>query len=99
MITPAEILEHYQVVRQTFAPLRLSRWQLMQLVAAQLWREASSVAKTIAIATGVLLLLSIISRVTRPRSLRRLGIPPAVKAKSGRLDFKQVLEDTARTVS
>lgn len=98
MITLAEIIEHYQVVRQTFAPLRLSRWQLMKLLAAQVWREASSAAKTIIIATSVLLLLSIIARITRPRSLRRLGIPPAVKSKSGRLNFKQILEDTAKRV-
>ncbi|GJD05339.1 cytochrome P450 oxidoreductase GliF [Colletotrichum higginsianum] len=96
MITPAEILEHYQVIRQTFAPLRLSRWQLMRLLASQLWREASPVAKTVGVAAVLLLLVSIVAWMTRPPSLRRLGIPPAIKSKSGRLDFKEVLEDTAK---
>ncbi|KAK2051502.1 cytochrome P450 oxidoreductase GliF [Colletotrichum caudatum] len=96
MITPTEVLESYQVIRQTFAPLRLSRWQLIRLLVAQLCREASPVAKTVVVATALLVLVSIISWLTRPPSLRRLNIPPAVKSKSGKMDFEEVLEETAK---
>lgn len=98
MITIAKLLEAYQVVQQTFAPLRLSRWQLMKLFATQIWREASFAAKIITVAVCLIPLLMIIARILRPRSLKRLGIHPAVKSKPGRMSFKDVLEETAEKV-
>lgn len=97
MLTLAELLEHYHVVRQTLAPLRLTRWQITKLLAAQVWRDSGLLGRSILMTTIGFLLLVLVSRLTRPRSLRKLGIPYAAKSGSPwfRLDFKQVLEDTA----
>ncbi|KAI6355340.1 heme binding [Pyricularia grisea] len=97
MISPSELLEHYRVMRQPLAPLGLSWWETNRTILSQLWRESSISARILTLVTG-LCLLSILSRLARPRSLRRLGIPGAVQPRftTWSLDFKKVLEDSAK---
>jgi gliotoxin biosynthesis cytochrome P450 monooxygenase len=100
MLSVTELLEHYHVVRQTFAPLRLTRWQLTKLMAAQLWREASPLAKTVFVTIVTSLLLLVASLFRRRSSLQRLNLPRAVKSRRSGFgltyDFRQVMEDTAK---
>lgn len=98
MLTPAQFLEHYHVIRQTFAPLRLTRWQLTKLVTAQLWRDVTPLARVLIVAVCLLLPIWLASQSLGPKSLRKLGIPLASKSKSRKLDFKEVLEGSAAKV-
>ncbi|KAI6364244.1 heme binding [Pyricularia oryzae] len=97
MMTPTELITHYRIVQHSFAPLRLSWWETNRVIAVQIWRESSFFTRILIAFTG-LCLLSIFSRLTRPRSLRRLGIPGAVQPRfsTWSLDFKKVLEDSAK---
>ncbi|KAK5633752.1 hypothetical protein RRF57_009467 [Xylaria bambusicola] len=90
------IQESYLVITQTFAGLRLSRWQLTRLLAAQIWRELSPIAALIVVLLIVVLPLWVLSMFFRRKSLQKLGIPLLGKSKGRKMDFLQMMEDAAK---
>jgi hypothetical protein len=86
-------------MRQAFAPLRLSRWQLVKMFAAQINRDHPVTAKLVAI----LVLAAtywIISVVTRPKGLdKRLGLPVIKGSRTLEKDFAAVVERGRQMVS
>jgi len=79
-------------MRQAFAPLRLSRWQLVKMFAAQINRDHPVTAKLVAI----LVLVAgywIVSAMTRPKGLaKRLGLPVIKGSRTLEKDFAAVIE-------
>ncbi|KAL2132704.1 hypothetical protein VTI74DRAFT_3467 [Chaetomium olivicolor] len=94
----SRLQESYLVIRQTVAALRLSRWQLMRLLAAQIWRDMTPFAAIILVALSVSVAWSV-SRIFRffARSpLDDLGMPLVGGSWGGKLDFRQMMEDNAK---
>ncbi|KAI0402029.1 cytochrome P450 oxidoreductase GliF [Xylaria palmicola] len=89
------IQESYMVITQSFAGLRLSRWQLARLLVAQIWRELPPVAAAIAVILIIVLPVWIISRCLGRKSLESLGIPLLGKSSGRKMDFLQMMEDAA----
>lgn len=70
-----DLVEIWQATQQSLRPLRLTRWQLAKLFAAQINRDYPISAK-LAILFIVGLFLYVVSVVTRPRRLGNLlGLP------------------------
>lgn len=93
------LLEQYRIMRQAFAPLRLSRWQLTKLFAAQVDRDHPVAAKI-----GLVLFLSlvfwVVSSLTRPRRLEKeLGLPVISGSRTLEKDFAAVVERGRQMVS
>ncbi|KAI1193514.1 cytochrome P450 oxidoreductase GliF [Nemania serpens] len=90
------IQESYMVITQTFAGLRLSRWQLTRLLASQIWRELSPTTAAFVVLLIVVLPLWILSSLLgRKKSAQSLGIPLLGKSKGRKMDFLQMMEDAA----
>lgn len=94
----SELVEQFRVVRQTFKPLRLTRWQLVRLLAAQIWREMTPAAKLSVAAFAILLIGWVVTWLSRPKSLERLGLPMVGKSKGRKFDFQQVITEAAKKV-
>lgn len=93
------IQESYMVITQTFAGLRLSRWQLTRLLASQIWRELSPTTAAFVVLLIVVLPLWILSSLLgRKKSAQSLGIPLLGKSKGRKMDFLQMMEDAAEKV-
>lgn len=93
------VKEQFTVMQQALAPLNLTKWQIAQLLAAQIYRDASPVARlTFIIVIGLFLLIALDSLVLQPYifSLRRLGIPKLKPSKGKHaFDYKPMLEEAA----
>ncbi|KAH8168088.1 hypothetical protein CIB48_g167 [Xylaria polymorpha] len=88
----APLIEQWQVMRQAFAPLRLSRWQLTKLFAAQINRDYPVAAK-VCVALSLAWVYWIISVLAKPKRLeKQLGIPVVSASKDHSKDFAAVIE-------
>lgn len=92
-------IEQWQIMRQAFAPLILSRWQVTKLFAAQINRDYPVAAKV-----GLVFFLSvvfwIVSSLTRPRRLENeLGLPVISGSRTLEKDFVAVIERGRQMVS
>lgn len=97
----ARLHESYLVIRQSVAGIRLSRWQFMRLLAAQMWRGLPPGTATVLVATAVLVLAWAASRLfLHPRgpSLESLGIPLVAQSRVGKPDFRQMMQDCGKRV-
>lgn len=99
MITYEEVVEHYNVIRMGFAGMRLTRWQLTKLLAAQLWRELPAYMRLLISLSTLLFPIMLLSWALRPKSLQKLGIPLAAKSKWMSFDFAEVFQRSAEMVS
>ncbi|KAK5996286.1 Cytochrome P450 monooxygenase CYP1 [Cladobotryum mycophilum] len=88
--------ESYQVVKYSFAGLRLTRWQLTKLLLAQIWRESPNVAIGLGVVATLLFAWIISALFFRQRSLASLGIPFVGKSKGRKMDFQQMMEEAAK---
>lgn len=96
----ALIQEHYFVIRQSFAGLRVSQWQLARLLLAQIWRDMPPVVVAIVMFTATMTLGWVFSAIfLRPKSLQKRGIPLVGKSKGKKMDFGKMLQDAAKKVS
>jgi hypothetical protein len=94
-----ELIEQWQIMRQAFAPMRLSRWQLAKLFAAQVHRD-NPVAAKVAVLIFVVGLFWTISVLTRPRRLdKELGLPLIGGSRTLKNDFAAVVERGRQMVS
>lgn len=95
----APLIEQWQVMRQAFAPLRLSRWQLTKLFAAQINRDYPVAAK-VCVALSLAWVYWIISVLAKPKRLeKQLGIPVVSASKDHSKDFAAVIERGRQMVS
>ncbi|KAH4060553.1 cytochrome P450 monooxygenase phmB [Parastagonospora nodorum] len=86
------LIEQWQIMRQAFAPMRLSRWQLVKLLAAQIHRD-NPVAAKIAALLFVAGLFWAVSVLTRPKRLdKKLGLPLIGGSRTLKKDFATVIE-------
>jgi hypothetical protein len=86
------LIEQWQIMRQAFAPMRLSRWQLAKLFAAQVHRD-NPVAAKLAVLIFVVGLLWTVSVLTRPGRLdKALGLPLVGASRTLKNDFAAVVE-------
>ncbi|KAH8723145.1 cytochrome P450 [Phaeosphaeriaceae sp. PMI808] len=86
------LIEQWQIMRQAFAPMRLSRWQLAKLFAAQINRDNPTAAKVVAalFITGLFWMISVL---TRPKQLeKQLGLPVVSGSRTLKNDFAAVIE-------
>jgi len=93
--------EGYWIIKQSFAGIRLTRWQMTKLLATQLWRELPPGALTVIVLAGSLALAWAVSTIfLRPAqpSLDKLGIPLVGKSKGRKMNFEQLLEESAKKV-
>ncbi|KAI9708161.1 MAG: hypothetical protein M1820_004115 [Bogoriella megaspora] len=89
----SDVIEHYQIIRQSFAPLRLTRWQITKLFAAQVHRDFPVMAKLVLVLAAVLLFW-VASVVTRPKKLERLLKLPVISgSRTVRHDFVDIIEE------
>lgn len=88
--------ENYLVIKQTFAGLRLTKWQIARLIVAQILRDTSP-RMLIGISIALALFFIWVTRMVffPSRSLKRLGIPLVGKSKGNKMDFRKMLEDAA----
>ncbi|PVH78949.1 cytochrome P450 [Cadophora sp. DSE1049] len=94
------LLEQFTVMQAALAPLNLTRWQLVRLLGAQIWRDTSPTIRTglIVLVSGVLI-LTLDAVILHPYvySLRRLGIPKLSPSKGKHaFDYKPMLDEAAR---
>jgi len=93
------LIEQWQIMRQAFAPMRLSRWQLTKLFAAQVNRDHPIGAK-LAVLLFAVTLFWMVSAVTRPRRLEKeLGLPVVNGSRTLKKDFAAVIERGRQMVS
>ena len=92
-----DLQEQYFILRQSLAPLNLTRWQIFRLLLAQAWRDTPDAVKIgLASLIGVLLLVAVDTWIIQPYflSVRRLGVP---QLKPGRgkhaWDYKPMLDE------
>lgn len=94
------LAEQFQVIQEALAPLNLTKWQIVQLLAAQVWRNTSPFLRTtLLVLLAGSLLLGLDSYIIQPYflSLRRLGVPE-LKPTNGRhpFDYKPMLDEAAK---
>jgi hypothetical protein len=86
-------------MRQAFAPMRLSRWQLAKLFAAQIHRD-NPVAAKVGVVLFVVGFFWIVTVLTRPRRLdKELGLPLIGGSRTLKNDFAAVVERGRQMVS
>ncbi|KAK5996029.1 Cytochrome P450 monooxygenase phmB [Cladobotryum mycophilum] len=91
-----EIREQWQVMRQAFAPLRLTRWQLTKLCAAQIFRDYPAIATLLVLLVAVLLLW-LVNVLIRPKRLEKvIGLPVLGASKILKNDLLSVIEEGKR---
>ena len=89
----ARTLENLGIMRATLAPIRLTRWQLIKLMIAQLWRDAGLVSRIFSLISVVVVIAVLLDRWTTPKSLQALGIPIGGSSSGSRMDFQTMLEN------
>lgn len=89
----ARTAENVGIMRATLASIRLTRWQLVKLVLAQLWRDAGLVSRVFSLLLAVVVTAVLLDRWTRPKSLKFLGIPIGGSSSGSKMDFQTMLED------
>lgn len=86
------LVEQWHIMRQAFAPMSLSRWQLAKLFAAQINRNYPIGAKVVSflVLAGLFWILSVLPR---PRRLeKQIGLPVIRGSRSLKNDFAAVIE-------
>lgn len=93
-----DIVEQWQIMQQALAPLRLTRWQLTKMFAAQIYRD-HPVGALLGISLSVVLLLWVVSVVTRPKKLEDvLGLPVLGGSRTLKSDFLRIIEEGKQRV-
>jgi hypothetical protein len=91
-----DILEQISIIRQTLAPLRLTRWEMFQLMVASIFRDLSRSA-IVLLGCGILAIVYLAWRTwKRPSEIDRLGLPVLGGSRQHRRDFKQIVEEGKR---
>lgn len=94
-----DLREQWQIVRQGLAPLRLTRWQLLKLFAAQIYRD-NPILATLLLVSGSAAMLWLIYRLSRPKKLEQVvNLPVLGGSKTLKSDFVQVVEQGKQKVS
>ena len=94
----SRFVENIGIIRETIAPIRLSRWQLTKSFLAELWRDAGLFTRIASVLLGVTILAMILDRLIRPKSLETLGIPVGGSSSGTKMNFQQMLEDSKAKV-
>jgi hypothetical protein len=94
-----DILEQIAIIRQTLAPLRLSRWQMFKFMVAHVYRQSHPVTIVLFFSVILLLVFFILRAFTGEKGIENLGIPIVGGSKQHKLDFKQLVEEGKRLVS
>ncbi|KAE8373287.1 cytochrome P450 oxidoreductase GliF [Aspergillus bertholletiae] len=88
-----DVLEQIAIIRQTLAPLRLTRWQMLQLMVASIFRDLSWSA-IVLLGCSILVTGYLSWRMWMgPSELDRLGLPVLGGSRQHRRDFKQIVEE------
>ncbi|CAG8960280.1 hypothetical protein HYFRA_00012800 [Hymenoscyphus fraxineus] len=90
-----DILEQFTIIRQSLAPLRLSRWQMFKFMIAHVYRETGPVTIFL-LSSGLMLLITYTSKAIMARKEMELAIPVLGGSKQHKLDFKQLVEEGRR---
>ena len=92
-----DLQEQYLILRQSLAPLNLTRWQILRLLLAQAWRDTPDAAKLGLVSVVIVFFLVAVDNwIIQPYflSVRRLGVP---RLKPGRgkhaWDYKPMLDE------
>ena len=94
----ADIFEQWQVMRQALAPLRLTKWQMTRMFAAQINRDMPILSKVL-VAAAILFLLWVLTVLTRPPKLEQLlDLPVLGGSRTLKHDFLQVIQEGKRKV-
>lgn len=96
----ARLQESVLVARQALAGLRLSRWQLMRLLATQIWRELSPTSALVLVGVAALLAWTMSKTFGRASKspVEEMGIPLIKKSIFDKVDFREMMEDNAKRV-
>lgn len=94
-----DILEQITIIRQTLAPLRLTRWQMFKSVMASVYRTMPAFVFLIFLSGGLLLSYFLFRAFTGPKDIEKLGLPILGGSKQHRYDFAQIVEEGRRKVS
>ncbi|PYH42431.1 cytochrome P450 [Aspergillus saccharolyticus JOP 1030-1] len=88
-----DIIEQFTIIRQTLAPLQLSRWQLFKLMIASILRSMSTVSLVVSGVTALIPILLVWKFWRGQNELENLGIPLVGGSKQHQKDFKQLVEE------
>ncbi|PWY76063.1 cytochrome P450 oxidoreductase GliF [Aspergillus sclerotioniger CBS 115572] len=88
-----DLLEQITIIRQTLAPLQLSRWQLFKLMIASILRSTSTLVLVLSAITALIPVLLVWRLWTGNSELDRLGIPRVGGSKQHRKDFRRLVEE------
>lgn len=93
-----DLIESFNIIRATLAPLRLTRWQMFRYMIASLFRGMSTLFLVL-LGVGSLTLLAFLSQMSsRRNTAEKLGIPVVGGSKQHKLDFKAAVEEGKRLV-
>jgi hypothetical protein len=95
----SDILEQFQVIRGSLAPLRLSRWQMTKMFAAHLNRDYPFVFKSFVL-LWVAFVLWVLSVLTSPKRLeKKVKLPVLGGSRTLKHDFLKIIQEGKRLVS
>lgn len=92
-----DVMEQWQIMRQALAPLRLTRWQMTKMFAAQFNRDLPVISKLVVV-LAVVAALWVVSVMTRPKTLN-LGLPVLGGSRTLKHDFLQIIQEGKQKVA
>jgi len=94
-----DILEQITIIRQTLAPLRLTRWQMFKSVVSSVFRKMPTIAFLLSLSVGFAFVYILWKALNRPKDVEKLGMPILGGSKQHRNDFASIVEEGRRKVS
>ncbi|KAL9122670.1 MAG: hypothetical protein Q9187_000775 [Circinaria calcarea] len=91
-----DVFEQFAIIRQSLAPVRLTKWQITKFLAAHFLRQLSTLTLVLA-ASGALIvgLFTVWRFFMQPKTLKQLNLPIVGGSKQHKLDFQQILDQGA----
>jgi hypothetical protein len=92
-----DYLGQWQVMKQAIAPLRLTKWQMMKLVATQVGRDYPLIS-SLTILSAIPIFIRIASVLKRPKKLKTT-LPTLEYSRDIKNDFLKAIKEGKRLVS
>lgn len=93
-----DLFEQFTIIRQSLAPLRLTKWQMTKSMVAHLVRQLSTLGMILTAIGASIVGMFLWNFFTRPKSLEQLKLPIVGGSYQHKLDFQQTLDEGATKV-
>ncbi|MCJ1261275.1 hypothetical protein MMC22_001139 [Lobaria immixta] len=90
-----DLFEQFTIIRQSLAPLRLTKWQMTKSMVAHLVRQLSTLGMILTAVGALIVGMFLWNFFTRPKSLEQLKLPIVGGSYQHKLDFQQTLDEGA----